>query len=321
MPSTNSLRAALILCAGIFVFSFQDMIIKGISADYPVHQAMVIRSLTSVPLLLILVGHAGGLGLLFTRRLKWLALRGVVLTLAYTSYYLALPAMKLANAVALTFTSPLFITLLAALFLGERSRLDRWSAVALGGLGTIIMVQPGAADFDWASLLPLVSALSYAAAQIMARRLGAIEVAPVMTFYQNMMFLIIASLLALFLSEGIEGATHPSVQFLSRAWIMPSIADFLLMVACGVIATAGAVLLTQAYRMAEASFVASFEYTALIWGTMWGFAFWSEVPGVHTIVGAICIIGAGLYMLWSDGRYNRAVTRPEVNAGNGGSRS
>ncbi len=311
MHIPQSLRAAALLCAGVLIFSLQDLVIKSISGDYPVHQAMMIRSLTALPILGFMVHRTGGLKLLFSGRLHWLVLRGVVLTLSYTSYYLAIPAMKLANAVALSFTAPLFITLLAIGFLGERPRVDRWAAVALGGVGAMVMLRPDATGFDAASLLPLLAAMTYGIAQIMARRLGEHEPAPVMAFYQNIMFLIIASLLAGVLHEGVEGVTHPSLQFLSRSWAMPSVTDLLMMMACGPIAAIATVLLTQAYRMAEASFVTPYEYTSLVWGSLWGFAFWGEVPGTATFLGAACIVAAGLHMLWADGRHRRAaLARP-----------
>jgi drug/metabolite transporter (DMT)-like permease len=132
----------------------------------------------------------------------------------------------------------------------------------------------------------------------MARRLGATDSAPVMAFYQNLLFLTGALVMAgLFGQGGYQGDNTGSLGFLLRAWTMPSMTDFLLMAATGPIAAIGTVLLTQAYRMAEANLVASFEYTGLIWASLWGFTFWGEVPGFATLAGAALIVGAGLYML------------------------
>jgi drug/metabolite transporter (DMT)-like permease len=297
------------LCAGIFVYSLQDLIIKRIAGDYPIHEAMVIRSLCALPFVGYLVHKAGGLRLLKTKQWKWLAVRGLLQTFSYTAYYLAIPALKLANVVALSFTSPIFITVLAVLFLGEKPRLDRWGAVFVGGVGMLIMIRPSAGDFEIASLLPLFSAIGYAASQIMARRLGVSEPAAVMAFHQNLIFLLMASILAGALHSGIEGLDHPSAQFFVRPWADPGAIDLSLMIACGFIAAVGATCLAQAYRSADASFVTPFEYTALLWGSMWGWTFWGEVPGPETVLGAACIIGSGLYVLWADGR-QRGVARP-----------
>jgi drug/metabolite transporter (DMT)-like permease len=119
-----------------------------------------------------------------------------------------------------------------------------------------------------------------------------------MAFYQNLLFLTGALVLAALFGRGsLAGGSSGSLAFLLRAWTVPNGTDFLLMAATGFIAAIGTVLLTQAYRMAEANLVASFEYTGLIWASLWGFAFWGEVPGAATLAGAALIVGAGLYML------------------------
>lgn len=89
-------------------------------------------------------------------------------------------------------------------------------------------------------------------------------------------------------------ATHPSLAFLVRPWVVPSFTDFALMAACGVIAAIASTLLTHAYRTAEANLITVFEYTGLIWAPLWGFLFFAEVPGPRVIAGAALIIGAGL---------------------------
>jgi drug/metabolite transporter (DMT)-like permease len=207
--------------------------------------------------------------------------------------------MKWAEVVTLYFMAPLFITALAYPMLGERIELKRWSAVVVGFLGVIVTYRPGMGLFDWASLLPVFAALTYGIAQIMARQIGGSESAPVMAFYQNVMYLAGASLLALLFGSGAFASTgmHPSLGFLLRAWSFEHPLDLALLAACGPIAAIGSVLLSNAYRTAEANFVAPFEYTGLIWATGWGFFFFGEVPDVYVFAGAALIIGAGLYML------------------------
>jgi drug/metabolite transporter (DMT)-like permease len=294
----RSLMAIATLCAGIFVFSFQDVVVKTVAGRYPVHEVITIRCLVSIPILLAVLHWYGGIRAIFSRRMGWLALRGVALMVSYTSYYLAFPVLPLASIVALYFTVPLFITALAGPFLGEKIGLNRWIATFVGFAGVLVMMRPAGGFFEWAALLPVGSAFCYGAAALMARRLGATDSAPVMAFYQNLLFLTGALLLAALFGQGsLAGDSSGSMAFLLRAWTVPSWTDFLLMAATGFVAAIGTVLLTQAYRMAEANLVASFEYTGLIWASLWGFAFWGEVPGAATLAGAALIVGAGLYML------------------------
>jgi drug/metabolite transporter (DMT)-like permease len=219
---------------------------------------------------------------------------------AYTTYYLAFPSMPLANVVALWFTVPLFVTLLAGPFLGERVGLRRWVVTVVGFIGVLIIVRPLTSAFTLASLLPIASALAYSISALMARRMGETESAPVMSLYQNSVYLLVALVLAaIFGRGGFEGTGDPSLEFLVRAWVMPTARDLGLLAACGVIASIATVLLTQAYRLAEANFVACFEYTAIIWASLGGYLFWNEVPDLYTFIGAALIVAAGFYMLFA----------------------
>lgn len=149
LPLSRNTAGILFLIAGIAVFAVQDLILKLLSGTYPLHQAMVLRSLTAVPFLLALVRLNGGMATLVTPGLRRMVGRGFVMFVAYTSYYLALAALPLATTVALYFAAPLFITLLSVLILKEDVGALRWLAVVTGFAGVIIMVRPGSALFDW----------------------------------------------------------------------------------------------------------------------------------------------------------------------------
>jgi len=292
---SNRLIGIASLVVGILVFSTQDAIIKSLSGDYAVTQAIVVRCVVALPILLGLVHLEGGLRLIASRRLPAMSLRGLILLVAYTTYYMAFPALPLAVVVALFFTAPLFITIFAAVFLGEKVGWRVTAAVISGFTGVLIMTAPGFEQFEPAILLPLASACTYAIAQVLARKLGVSEPASVMTFYQNGVYLTGAALIAaLFHGLGLTNAMHPSLDFLVRPWVIPTLADFGLMAACGIIAAIASTLLTHAYRTAEANLITVFEYTGLIWAPLWGFLFFAEVPGPRVMAGAILIIGAGL---------------------------
>ena len=302
--SSRKLVAILCLCAGIAIFSVQDLILKLLSDRYPLSEAMVLRSLAAIPCLLVLVRLLdGGFSGLISASWPMMLWRGILNFLAYTAYYLALAALPIATTVALYFTAPLFITLLAVLWLGERVALHRWMALGLGFVGVIIMVRPGGALFDWAALLPVFCGLAYALSMVMARRMGQRDSAAAMAFWGNLAFLGCSLALALAFGNGaLEAGLHPSLSFLTRAWTWPTAMDAALMAACGFIAAVGLTLLTQAYRVGSSAMVAPFEFSFAFWGVLWGWLFFDQLPDGMGWLGIAVIIAAGTYVLTTEGR-------------------
>ena len=294
----NPARGILYLCLGVLVFSLQDAIIKRVSGGYALTEVVFIRSCVAGPILLFLVQREAGWRTIFASRLGTLTLRALIMFGAYTAYYMAFPALPLADAVALYFTVPLLVTALAGPLLGERTGPGVWAAVLLGFVGVMVMLQPGSGLFEPAALLSLLAAALYGVAMLMARKFGSLLSAAVMAFYQNAIFLLGSALLALVLHWGDwVQAGHPSLSFLVRPWVLPSMIDALLIAACGVVAATGMMFLTGAYRVARASTVTPFEYTGILWAPLWGFLFFSEVPRVTTMAGALVIVLAGLLAL------------------------
>jgi drug/metabolite transporter (DMT)-like permease len=291
------------LCLGVLIFSLQDPLVKAVSSGYPVTEVMAIRAMVALPILIILVHVDVGMKALRSKRMGLLTLRAFVQFSSYTLYYLAIAALPLADAVALYFMAPLFIMAMAGPYLGERVSGRTLATVLIGLVGVIVMLRPGAGLFDWAALLSLGSAILYGFSQLVARRIGDTESATVMAFYQNGAYLIGAVVVAIvFHLAGITQANHLSLEFLVRPWVWPMLPDLFKMVACGFVASAGMILLSQAYRLAPANRVATFEYTGIIWTPLWGFLFFAEVPHETTVLGAMLIIGAGLLALNNERR-------------------
>jgi drug/metabolite transporter (DMT)-like permease len=290
-----SARGILYLCLGVFVFSTQDAIIKQVSGSYPLTEVVFIRSCVGLPILWVLMQkETGWLHMLWSHKLP-LAMRGLIMLGSYGAYYMAFPALPLADAVALYFTVPLFVTALAGPVLGEQVNWKVWGAVVLGFAGVLVMLQPGSGLFEPAALLSLLAAALYGIAMLMARKFGNQLPTAVMAFYQNGFFLVGPALIALALhGAGIAHASHPSLMFLVRPWTMPVLNDTLLIGVCGVVAAAGTMFLTAAYRAAKSSIVTPFEYTGILWAPLWGFVFFSEVPKFTTFIGALIIGVAGL---------------------------
>lgn len=295
------------LCLGVLVFSLQDPLVKAVSGGYPVTEVMWIRSIVALPILIVLVRADVGLRAIASKRFGLLTIRAFIQFSSYTVYYLAIAALPLADAVALYFMAPLFIMAMAGPYLGERVSWQALATVLIGMLGVVVMLRPGAGLFDWAALLSLGSALLYGFSQLMARKIGDTESSTVMAFYQNGAYLVGAAMVAgTFWLAGITHAVHPSLEFLVRPWVWPTTPDFLKMAACGFVASAGMILLSQAYRLAPANRVATFEYTGIIWSPLWGFLFFNEVPRSTTAIGAALIIGAGLLALDTERRRSAA---------------
>jgi drug/metabolite transporter (DMT)-like permease len=159
---------------------------------------------------------------------------------------------------------------------------------------------------DPAVLFALWSAAGYAIGQLMSRGIGRYAAPAALAFHQNIIYGAVA--LALALGFGLSGASsaNPSLAFLMRPWSMPSGTELAWMGAMGVLASASMVAFTSAYKHAEASFVAPFEYTSLLWAILFGVTLWGDVPGPAMIVGAGIVIAAGLYMIWMDRRLHLA---------------
>lgn len=308
MQMTATQRGILALVVGIAVFSLQDVILKRLSGDYPLYQAMIIRSLTAVPLLLIILRlFDGRLTTIATPNWALMLARGILNFVAYTAYYLGLAALPMADTVALFFTAPLFITIAAALVFRDRIGATNILALLAGFVGMLMIFNPSASVFDPAALLPVLAALGYALTQLATRVLGRTETAAAMTFWGNLTFLAGAlALAAVFGSGAYDGATHPSLAFLTRGWQPMPARDLGLFMACGVIASIGLSLLTYAYRVAPSASVAPFEYSFIIWGVLWGWVFWAQLPAALAWGGIALLIGAGLLVIRAEAQTTNA---------------
>jgi len=287
----------LSVAAGVSVFSVQDVIVKLLSGTYPVHQIVVVRSLVALPILLAVTLVEDG-GKFRIHRLGLHAVRGIILYVSYTTYYLALASLTIANTVALTFTVPFFVALLGIPILGERVTARSWVAIGTGFLAVLLIVRPDAGLVEPASFLPIASALAYAISALLARRLGTTEGAGMMALTATVIYGAAGAVTALaFAGIETEADAHASIRFLLNPWIWPSVLDLALLALCGLIAAFGFFFLAQGYRLAKANLAAPFEYVALPWSILWGYLFFSSVPDATMIVGAAAIAGAGFYTL------------------------
>jgi len=284
--------------SAMLIFIGNDASIKYLSGDYPIHQLVFTRTLVALVITLTIARFDGGLAGLKTRR-PWLHLtRGMLIVGANLTYFLSLAVMPIANTMALFFIAPLFITMLSAFFLKEQVGFRRWIGVLIGLSGMLIMVGPQGGSLQLVAMLPVAAALCYATMQMLTRIMAATDRATAMAFYIQLSFLCVSSGLGLFLGDGrYAGHDDATLEFLFRAWQKPESGHLLLMILSGLCVGLGGYLLSQGYRVAQASMVAPFEYAALPWGVAAGFVIWGEVPGTTTWIGIALIVGGGLYVL------------------------
>ncbi len=299
--SSTGLGIASALVAWV-AFSLNDLGIKYLSGDYPLHQIVLVRTLVALTItLLILVPYEGGYANLKTKFIGIHIIRGLCIVLANSLFFIGLASITLAEATAIFFIAPLFITALSVIFLNEKVGIYRWSAVVVGLIGVIVMLRPGSSAFQYASLLPLLAALAYAITQILTRKIGFKDKASTMAFYIQLGFVFVCTGFGVLFGDGQYASdTSASLDFLLRAWVWPEQKDLLIMMATGVSSGVGGYLISQAYRVCEAVVIAPFEYIALVMSVVWSVLVFSEWPDTQAWVGIVLIFLSGLSIFWRE---------------------
>lgn len=281
-----------ILCmnGAVALFVAMDAVIKTVSGAIPTGEIVFFRNLFAfAPILFFMARMSGGLTLRTRDPLGHL-LRGVFGVVSIYGFFLSYKLLPLSQAVALGMSAPLFITLLAIPLLGEQVGLRRWAACIVGFLGVLAMTRPelGGGGTIWqpATLLPVCAAMTYALAMISVRRLSATESSAAIVLY----FTAFATCAAL--------ASAPLAHWWPElAWVWPSPEHWPLVILIGLLGGCAQILLTLGYRHAPASIIAPFEYMALIYGFLFGFAVFGEVPDAALILGGLVVVASGLYIL------------------------
>ncbi|UWQ83198.1 DMT family transporter [Leisingera caerulea] len=301
--------------AGI-AFSVIDMIFKFLSGDYPLYEVVLFRSVIAVAIMLaIIVPLEGGYHLLRTHQPKLHLARCLVVFFANIFFFTGVAILPLAEAVAIAFATPLIVTALSALFLGERPGPWRWGAVVAGFLGVLIIMRPGPGTFQPAALLPFLGACGYATLHVLTRRAGGTEAGATLAFYPMMGFLILSALAGLAFGDGrFASGDSPAFDFLLRAWIWPNPQDWPYLIGAGLAGSIGGYLVSQAYRMNEAALAAPFEYIAMPMSVLWGVLIFNEWPGLPVWLGSALIIASGLVSVWRETRRSRPAPRPRPRA-------
>jgi drug/metabolite transporter (DMT)-like permease len=284
------------LCKIIAMLMFAIMFaaVRWLGPHFPIGEIVFFRSTLGLPVIVAAAYVSGGLHLLATKRVDSHALRSIAGVISMYCNFTAYTLLPLADVTAIGFAAPLFIVMLAALFLRERVHVYRWSAVAIGFIGVVVIVGPEARVASGATvgvLYALTSAALAALAMIFLRRMSAHEHSTAIAFY----FMLTAAVIGLFT--------------LPFGWNMPTGPEGWVLITSGVAGGIGQLFLSFSYRYGEASLLAPFDYTAMIWAVLLGYFVFGELPMANVWIGAAIVISAGLLILWREHRLKLARDR------------
>ncbi|MGY3266938.1 DMT family transporter [Lysobacter sp. HA35] len=278
--SSRPSRAVLMMLAAVASFSLMDAGLKHLSAHYPAFEVAALRGAASLPFVLAWALHRGGIAPLLRVRWPLHLLRGAMGVAMMASFVYALKTLPLSTAYSIFFVAPLIVTALSVPILREKVGPRRWTAIAIGLLGTLVLLRPtGDGLVSTAALAVLLAATMYAVSAISVRVLARTDSTQAMMVWLLMLMAVGAGAFALPDWHPVRGA------------------DVAVLVGIGVAGSIGQYAVTEAFRLGEASLIAPLEYTALVWGVLLDVAIWGVLPDAMTWLGAAIIVGSGLYLL------------------------
>jgi drug/metabolite transporter (DMT)-like permease len=285
----NPARGIGLKILATLLFAIMGALVRALAERYPIGQLVFMRSFFAVVPVLVLLAWRGEIAMAFRIRSPWRHLtRGLVGSAGMFTTFLALKYLPLADATAIGFATPLFAVVMAVVFLGEVVRVYRWSAVAVGFVGVVVMLWPHLGAGGWSgstgtgAMWALAGAVTSATAMTMVRHMTQTETTWSIVFW----FSALCALVGLM--------TAP------LGWPMPDLRDASLFVLMGLVGGVAQLLLTDSYRHAAASVLAPFDYLALVFAVTIGFFVFAEVPEPMVLVGAAIVILAGLAVIWRE---------------------
>ena len=280
------------MVASVICFSIMDICVKWLDY-YPVGQVLFLRFFIGFIPIFFIIPKDKLFSFYKTSRPGLHAFRAITGALAIIALFIGLRELPLADVVSLTFGGPIFVTVASIFFLSEKVGIKRWSAVLLGFAGMLLIVQPAFIDLNYYYLTPIIFCIFFACVAISVRSLSKTEANYTIAFY----FTLLCTLLGLGSIFIVE-------------WRMPTMIDmfiFLIMGLCGSIAN---LLLTQSYRLAEASLVTPIKYLSLIFAIVFGFLIWSEIPKILTLLGAALVVTSSLIIFVRESQLKKQIINP-----------
>lgn len=286
--SSRATLTGIILVAVSFpLFTTMDTLVKWLSGSYSLAQIILLNTVFGhLTVLLFISLRPGGWASIRTQRLPLHFLRGSIGIAGGFSAFWAFRHLPLADVYATLFTGPLMITLLSIPIAGEKVGWRRGLAVLVGFLGVMIMLRPGQGVFHIAALGGLGGALAHALSMLLIRRMAGHEGGLSFAFYSNLASLFWSGLVVL----TVTGFQPPPWQ------------DVLLHAASGCCGSLGLMAITLGFARAPAAVLAPFQYTQMLWGVLFGYWIWGDIPDAWLAAGAIVVIGSGLYIVRREAR-------------------
>lgn len=279
-------RGILWVLLAVALFVGMDALAKHLGQIYPVPQVVWARYAFHAALLALVLGRRLP-SIARTRRRGLQLVRSLMLLTTTAFFFAGIRLIPLVDASAIMFLTPILVTALSVPLLGERVGPRRWAGVALGFAGAMIVIRPGTGMMQLAALLPLAAALFNAVYHLSTRVLSRTDEPLTTLFY-----------------TAVVGATVTTAA-LPWFWVTPAPADWLLMAALGLLGGTSHFALIKAFQAAAPAVIAPFNYTSILWATLFGFVLFDELPDRWTVAGAALIIGSGLYIYYRE-RVRRA---------------
>tara|TARA_Y100001970_G_scaffold262530_1_gene346880 strand:- start:5461 stop:6279 length:819 start_codon:yes stop_codon:yes gene_type:complete len=248
-----------------------DLIVKW-SENYPLGEVLFFRGFFGIIPLLFLIPRNRFKNFYYTRRLGLHFLRCISGLIALISIFIALRSLPLATVVSISFAAPIFTTILSIIFLREKVGRYRWLAVIVGFVGIIIITEPGLSSLNIYYIYPIIFCLGLSYVAITIRQLSKTE--PVWLISLNFSLVI----------------TLAGITTIPFGWIIPSIKDLFLLTSVGILGGFANLWLSQSYRLSEVSLVTPLKYLTLIFGIIFGYTIWGEIPTLKTMLGSTLVI-------------------------------
>ncbi len=290
---TKSQKAILYMVGSVICFSTMDLIVKYLN-DVPFGQVLFMRFFFGMIPIFFLIPRDKIFTFYKTRRPILHAFRAVSGTIAIIALFVGLRNLPLTDVISLTFTGPLFVTIMSVIFLSEKVGIRRWSAVAIGFIGMLFIVRPAFEEMNLYYIFPVIFSLGFANVAISIRSLSKTEPNYLIAFY--------FSILSLFVG----------LATIVNGWIWPTPYEAFLFFLLGLAGGIANLLLTQSYRLADASLVSPIKYLSLVIAVAAGYLIFSEIPKIMTLVGAGLIVVSSFIIFRREETLKKQVVAPRV---------
>ena len=297
MNNVNNSKGIILVLIAMATFSVHDAIIKFIFKEAALYEIYFGRTFIAAilsALYLLLTNQK----IIFKTGYPILSVVRVILHfLAFSFYFISLTYMSLAVATALYFSTPLFMSILAKLFLKEDIGIRRWLAILFGFIGIFVILNPDLRDFDFKNLLPVVCALFYASSMTISKKTADKDNVHTQLFYFYIITITIC--LTMFLLSGsgqLNRFDDPTMQFIFRDWFFNPNFTWKYIIAMGILASVAFTCIFKAYTSYSTSITSIFEYSLIIWSVIIGYIIFNDIPTLRTFVGIILVVGAGIFI-------------------------